>query len=323
VMAITIAAQRTNPQENIIIKSDSQYAIIGLTRSLSRCEDIGWIGVKNRKWLEETAAELRKREAATILKKVKGHSGEHGNEKADELAGEGARKDELEVPNNEIEAHLKVNGAKLNKMTQALLYQGLLEGKERKIRRPTLQNLDIIRHNVKERTGTMPTDAEIWRSIGDKAISRNIRAFLWKAVHNAYKCGAFWQRITNYERRGDCRQCNTLESIEHILTECEYSGQEIIWELVEKALEKKRITWHGKSLGAALGCGMTDLRTEQGKRRTGDNRFYRIILSESVHLIWKIRCEWRISRDEDEEKKHTEEEIRARWTKAHYTLWTG
>ena len=45
----------------------------------------------------------------------------------------------------------------------------------------------------------------------------------------------------------------------------------------------------------------------------GSSRLYRIVVSESVYLIWKLRCEWRIERDEDQARLHTESEIVARW----------
>ena len=44
-----------------------------------------------------------------------------------------------------------------------------------------------------------------------------------------------------------------------------------------------------------------------------NNRLYRIVVSESAYLIWKLRCEWRIERDEDQARLHTESEIVACW----------
>ncbi|KAG2339349.1 hypothetical protein BDR05DRAFT_968082, partial [Suillus weaverae] len=33
---------------------------------------------------------------------------------------------------------------------------------------------------------------------------RNIRSFLWKCLHGAYKIGDFWDKILHYEHRGSC-----------------------------------------------------------------------------------------------------------------------
>ncbi|KAF6746130.1 hypothetical protein DFP72DRAFT_823459, partial [Ephemerocybe angulata] len=38
-----------------------------------------------------------------------------------------------------------------------------------------------------------------------------------------------------------------------------------------------------------------------------------IIISESAHLIWCLRCEWRIGREGKLDCLHTEAEITGRW----------
>ncbi|KAI0086102.1 hypothetical protein BDY19DRAFT_872308, partial [Irpex rosettiformis] len=40
---------------------------------------------------------------------------------------------------------------------------------------------------------------------------------------------------------------------------------------------------------------------------------YRILMTESAHLIWKIRCERRIQRDGIDGRTHTDTEILKRW----------
>ncbi|KIJ44422.1 hypothetical protein M422DRAFT_252017 [Sphaerobolus stellatus SS14] len=46
-----------------------------------------------------------------------------------------------------------------------------------------------------------------------------------------------------------------------------------------------------------------------------DNRLYRILISESAHLIWRMRCEWRISGEGQPEKHITPNEVTHRWYK--------
>ena len=61
---------------------------------------------------------------------------------------------------------------------------------------------------------------------------------------------------------------------------------------------------------------MADFKTEEGEPQQGKNRLYRIIMSESAFLIWKLRCERRISNEDDPEKLHSETEIHNRWVAA-------
>ena len=61
---------------------------------------------------------------------------------------------------------------------------------------------------------------------------------------------------------------------------------------------------------------------KNGKPDTGLNRLFKIIVSESTHLIWKLRCERRIAREDDPQKLHSEHEIHDRWVKVMNTRLT-
>jgi hypothetical protein len=58
---------------------------------------------------------------------------------------------------------------------------------------------------------------------------------------------------------------------------------------------------------------MADFKTKEGKPQQGKNRLYRILMSESAFLIWKLRCERRITKEDNPEKFHSETEIHNRW----------
>jgi hypothetical protein len=61
------------------------------------------------------------------------------------------------------------------------------------------------------------------------------------------------------------------------------------------------------SLGNVLGSGMPNFTADE-KPLTGKNRLYKILISESAFLIWKLRCERAIAG-----KTHSETEIHNRW----------
>ncbi|KAF5381553.1 hypothetical protein D9615_005523 [Tricholomella constricta] len=314
--AILIAARNAPPNATLHIFSDSKIVIEGLTKNLNTWEDKGWIGISNRTILKATVAQLRARKGTTLFTKVKGHSGDVGNDGADALAKMGAMKNEADAIDLQILENFDLSGAKLSTMTQALLYKGIMEQETVKTRRKTLIHLDIVRHTIQEKMGDLPSDSRIWQSLYNRDISKNISAFLWRAMHNSYPIGDFWSQITNFEHRSKCQTCDTEESMDHILTECPDSCQGTVWRLAETLWAKKGFPWFPPSLGQQLGCALINFKDGEGKLKVGVSRLYRIIMSESTHLIWKLRCEWRIGRESDPERKHTENEVVNRWFEA-------
>ncbi|KNZ71559.1 hypothetical protein J132_08617 [Termitomyces sp. J132] len=167
----------------------------------------------------------------------------------------------------------------------------------------------MMRWAVHDETNELPTDSRIWESLKDKDLSRETRAFLWKTMHNGYKVGRYWENIPNFERRALCGPCdNVHESMNHILTECLVSGQDVVWDLTQTIHEKRGLIFDKPSLGKQLGCALIVRGT--GRDKQGASRFSRMIVSEASRTIWKIRCEWRISRETDFERRLNEVEIK-------------
>lgn len=108
--------------------------------------------------------------------------------------------------------------------------------------------------------------------------------------------------------------CEIDETMSHILTDCDAPGSKTLWKLANRLWEmrigKTEIT---PTLGTILGCGLSTLKNGSYKPDKGLNRLYRIIVSETAHLIWRVRCERRIGRSGNPEKFHTKEELRNRW----------
>ncbi|KAK0455780.1 uncharacterized protein EV420DRAFT_1692604 [Desarmillaria tabescens] len=146
---------------------------------------------------------------------------------------------------------------------------------------------------------------------------KNLQA-LWKALQNAFKIGHFWERLgPQYAPRGECPHCKVPESMEHILIECSIEGRATLWNLAQELWEKKNQAWIPPTYGVALGATLVQIRTTEGKVDRGATRLYRILMTETVHLIWKIQCQRRIQRgDDDTTKWHTRDEVRSLWTDA-------
>ena len=97
--------------------------------------------------------------------------------------------------------------------------------------------------------------------------------------------------------------------MDHILTECEVSGQGPIWDFIAELFKKSNLTFTKPSLGDVLGC---TLAGREDERNAGERRFKAIVILEAAYTIWKARCEWRISREADPDHTLTKGEMISR-----------
>ncbi|KAG1772990.1 hypothetical protein EV702DRAFT_1181209 [Suillus placidus] len=143
---------------------------------------------------------------------------------------------------------------------------------------------------------------------------QSIRGFLWKSLHSAYKIGEFWDKILHYENRGKCGLCSLPESMDHILLECDASSaSRVIWKVAKDLWLKRENSWPDICFGSILGCNLITVRDSDGKEKVGATRLLKILILESAHLIWKLRCERTIKFGGDREKYHSENEIYNKW----------
>lgn len=310
--AILETVNQVSPFAPLHIKTDSEYVKKGLTEHLEEWENRGWIGVNNRKIFIPLVAKLRARGAPTTLEWVKGHSGDMGNENADEQANTGAQKGVPDIIDLTIPDRFNLTGAQLASTTQSIAYQGIRESAKKPNHTPsTITHLEMTKSAVKTHFRRLPTETRIWKALRDREVTRKIRDFLWKVMLNVYNVGHYWTHIEGYEDRAICTVCNTEESMEHILTKCKAKGQKELWKLAGKVWRKKYPQWPAPTIGTILGCTMADFRNNANKRQPGANRLYKILVSETAYLIWVLRCqrviEWENS------KTHTINELTNRW----------
>ncbi|KAH9928605.1 uncharacterized protein B0H18DRAFT_874579, partial [Fomitopsis serialis] len=207
----------------------------------------------------------------------------------------------------------ELTGAKLSSLTQAIAYRGILERRDTPNRRQTEENLATAQAHMK----TSQTRCSIWMSARHKDFSRAFAVFLWKLMHGGLKCGAYWSKIQGYEERAMCSHCGAVESIQHILFECNATGQSLIWSLARTMWEKKGMEWPSLSLADVLTLGLTAWPSQKGRVRPGATRLWRVLISEAVHTIWKLRCDRVVGHAEDEQWEHNKTFV---WNKLQYTL---
>ncbi|KAJ7852443.1 hypothetical protein B0H13DRAFT_2238191 [Mycena leptocephala] len=181
-------------------------------------------------------------------------------------------------------------------LTQAVAYRGIKELKKKVSRKATNENLELVQAALKTQNARTPTASTIWKSLKHRDVTRQIRTFLWKSMHGAHRIGKFWKNIPECEERATCQHCQETESLEHILLHCERPGQSQVWKLAEEFWAKKHTDWPALSLGSVIGCGLAIFTDEKKRPLAATARLYRILITESLYLIWKLRCECVIGR---------------------------
>ena len=312
-LAVLYVVQNTPGNQPLRICSDSKFAIEGLTKYARRWEAKDWIGVAHGQLFKCTTAWLRARTGHTTLQWVKGHARIKGNEGADRLAAEGACK---APDHNEIDLRIPVGtmdaGAELARTSQSLIYQHLTTRGSIN-RAATRRTIEKVKAATEEFFGETPTEEAMWRSMRHRDITKKIRNFLWKHAHGVYRLGRFWSHIPGCEDRGVCPLCGKQETIEHLLTECDATERQTIWDQTNALWRRRYDDDIPTTEGAVLGGGLANFKKMDGKPDAAKNRLYRILITEAAHLIWVLRCERRIASSDSPEGYHTVEAVRNRW----------
>jgi hypothetical protein len=162
---------------------------------------------------------------------------------------------------------------------------------------------------IRNITGHLPNDREAWKSTRHRDFSKTFCTFIWKSLHNAHKIGSCWTNIDGYDHRANCEKCEKTEDLEHILLQCDIPGQRTVWDAVQRLWRTKHNTWPELiDIGQITGCGLTEFTGPGKKILAGESRAYQILVSESAHFIWKLRCE-RIHNEKPENEWPKETEI--------------
>ncbi|KIJ26799.1 hypothetical protein M422DRAFT_106905, partial [Sphaerobolus stellatus SS14] len=149
-------------------------------------------------------------------------------------------------------------------------------------------------------------ESRIWHMLESKDINQKNKRIPLEWTHGTYKLGSYWLNILEYEDRALCPTCLMTESIEHIITACPATGQETVWNIASKIWSKTGQNWPTSLLGMILGSSSATFKTREGKPNSDDNWLYHILVTKSAHLIWKMRCEWRIRGGGDPNPDHSD-----------------
>lgn len=214
-LAIALALMAAGIHTPLTINIRSYKDLAVLTEDLREIEDKGFLGIKNAGLLRTVIARLRMHTSPIFFQDLKDFPSSKDEAAAGALAKAALQGGEIMVlPPIPTELHL--TGAKLSRMTQATAYKTIKSNAKPPTRPRTRMMLDGAKRVIGKENKRIPSDDQIWSSLRDKDMSRLIRVFLWKSMHNAYKVGAYWNKPNmppELQRRHKCEQDGTEDSL--------------------------------------------------------------------------------------------------------------
>jgi len=323
IIAIMEAVKKETKKKMTII-SDSKTVLEGIIKHHKKWEDHDWLYIENRKEWEELIYRLRIRRAETTFKWVKGHNGNIGNEKADELADEGALEENEDIIEYKKKEKFTIRGARLQSLKQSTAYHLIIRKKNEGIEsnKTKKSNLEDSKDEIERVTKYRPNDKQIWKGIYSNHIRNKIGDLIWTMLQGRVRCGRYFEHITDMKENQYCK-CGEIESIDHILLECQENQVNEVWKTAEETWKKtapRNKTWTKPTPGILKGIGAFKAPTEneemeenrenmnnpKNDKRSGSIR-YQLIVSEAIWLIWTKRNK-RIFENEVIDKKRITEE---------------
>ncbi|KAG8977249.1 hypothetical protein FRC05_002249 [Tulasnella sp. 425] len=293
--AIVWALERAPKNEDLLVNTDSQYAVTGFTLMHQTWEDRGWLRVENADLWKRGLYLVRSRTSLTTIAKVKAHSGIEGNERADELAKAGAESTNDDFPSLEVPVEWTLNGARLQSLSFHDAYQWVrAERPEPKATRAP-ENLKRIQETLETEHGIRTTGARIWLDLRRPAIRREISDFLWTMIHGRSQCGSMFRNWgPEWEELQFCT-CGAVETMEHLLTQCGDALWRIrLWNKASALMKGSKLIEESKcvppSFEEIMGAASVRLRTPAA------TRLWSTIVTETAFTIWKLRNRSRFDR---------------------------
>ena len=252
-----------------------------LGEGMEKAEEEGWSGKENVKIWKRTLNEMRKR-ANGIVIRIPRKKEEIKMKKLEENLKKNEQ-DEISINFKEKTKYV-MEGAKLEKMTQKIAYEKILE---RRSQKPggenTARTIEGIIKNLEDKWNIRITQKKFWRN-NETIKDKKMIDMIWKIVHNRIKCGKFFAKIPGWEEKKECK-CGQVESMEHILLKCKETGQEELWEEIGKIW--KKITgeeWKELTIWDVMGIGSIKIRNN--KSSEAKNEVLKTMVTTAIWTIW-------------------------------------
>ena len=272
-------------KSNLKIKTNDKWLVEWIGGRITEEEDNAWIETKEKNLWKAVLNALRKRDRKIEIRIPEKRSKNDKLLKKEMELLKAKRAKALVVHINNQMPYIR-DGAKLNSLTQKKAYELTIS---KNMRTPggiaTKRNIEAIKSDMRSKWNRNIEEREIWNDI-EKINQPKTREFIWKIIHGRIKCGPFFRHIPKWQEKEFCR-CGKSESIEHILTKCERSGQKSLWKLIRRVWKKETgIKMKKQSIESIMAMGSIKAVNDKGKNV---EELYRTMIACAIWTIWKNR----------------------------------
>ncbi|EPS92509.1 hypothetical protein FOMPIDRAFT_8547, partial [Fomitopsis schrenkii] len=286
-----------------------------LVKHLAQWEDTAWEGVHGAEPIKTLINVLQQRCAPTTIRKI------DPDDQRTRLPATLRKRDELIDNQSQQPVDLsrdpafELTGARLSALTQAQAYRCIRERMPRTERPATRLNMDNILNQPRAPGAPTPKEDTVWMGAKHKDFQRKVADFIWKGIHNAHRIGHYWGKIPGYEAREKCAKCGTEETLEHILLDCSHPGAARVWDCARSLWEAKGLKWTKPNIAGILNLGAAAnvILGPKPLTKAHHARLWRILISESAYIIWRLRCTRVIEHEGQDNWEHSEKAITTLW----------
>ncbi|KAJ7581921.1 hypothetical protein C8J56DRAFT_713893, partial [Mycena floridula] len=153
---------------------------------------------------------------------------------ARELAKSGIQKRQPDKIPTTCRPNSGIWGIRVTEITQSRAYKAIMEVKACNLeeRPATKRNITAIKQYIQNKVGLQPSTSQVWLSIRPETMPRRIHNFYYLAIHQGQRIEYWWKHIPECSERQFCHKCpGTMETMSHILFECELLTQRTVWNL--------------------------------------------------------------------------------------------
>jgi len=263
-MEMLLITEATKEKGKVTIITNLQKITMNIHDKMEQWEQLDYLETKNKKIWRNLEYHIRKHKGEILLGPPRDTSDIKILEELEKTISKRGDQNEKKLKKKVIPIEYRIEGAEIRRLTQKTTYELILQEKNLKPGgEQTQKRIEDICKEHKRKTENRIISKDIWTGIKNKRIPFKVKDFIWKLIHNRHKVGDWFKKIPNWQDKAIC-ECGEIETMNHILIECEKNKSRDIWQEAEKIWKEnnKDFKWIRPNIEVIRGLGAIQLKEQ-------------------------------------------------------------